>query len=93
MKCSNQFECTYCDETHYLKDGQCLPNCPAGYEKVDRNCVKCPPSCTNCKSSTTDTSKLDICINCDPEYYLYKSKCVKDCPVTTFNTNTTCESI
>lgn len=93
LKCNNKFDCTNCDDSHYLKDGTCLTDCPAGYEKVDRKCIKCPESCTNCKASTTDNTKLDICTNCDTGNYLFKSKCVKDCPITTYKTNTTCECI
>lgn len=94
LKCYNQFDCRICDDTHYLINGLCLIDCPAGYEKVNQNCVKCPLSCTNCISSNMDSSILDICTVCDPGHYLYKSKCVKgSCPITTYKTNSTCESI
>jgi len=66
--------CVECNTPFVINDNSCRPNCPDGtFAGPDRICVPCADGCSNC---TNDSN----CSKCLSGFFLYKNKCVKECP-------------
>lgn len=71
---SKGFDCTDCDDSHYLYQGKCIDKCPDGYySSTDNICMKCINNCETCESSS-------ICISCQNNYFFYNKTCTNLCP-------------
>ena len=76
---SHQYHCTSCEEDFYLyrvspESRTCLRVCPLGTLLQGLICQPCREHCSACLSVPSN------CIQCQPNYILYKSKCVEACP-------------
>ncbi|CAB1414147.1 unnamed protein product [Pleuronectes platessa] len=70
-----QQECVSCsDPAALLKDGECVPDCGAGFYSQDGVCHACDSSCASC---FPDNPK---CMSCPPATALHHGKCISQCP-------------
>ncbi|XP_025833035.1 furin-like protease 2 [Agrilus planipennis] len=68
---SNSTQCISCELGRYWHEGQCLKDCPAHHyaDTVQKECVECPPGCSECNKTT--------CISCLDDWQINsKGRCV-----------------
>uniref|UniRef100_A0A3Q3IUW6 VWFC domain-containing protein n=1 Tax=Monopterus albus TaxID=43700 RepID=A0A3Q3IUW6_MONAL len=71
----SQKDCVSCsDPADLLKDGECVPDCGAGFYIQEGVCYACDLSCASC---FPDNPK---CMSCPPGTALHHGKCVTQCP-------------
>ncbi|XP_075401034.1 extracellular matrix organizing protein FRAS1 [Tenrec ecaudatus] len=66
--------CTACQPSHVLLDGQCLSHCPDGYFNQEGRCTECHPTCKQCHGP----SESD-CTSCHPHGTLMGGSCWTAC--------------
>eukprot|EP00440_Ansanella_granifera_P021337 gb/GFBE01023163.1/.p1 GENE.gb/GFBE01023163.1/~~gb/GFBE01023163.1/.p1 ORF type:complete len:1520 (+),score=233.79 gb/GFBE01023163.1/:1-4560(+) len=73
--CTSPQECTSCNDTHVLIDGDCRGDCVSGsYPGSFGACNACPGKCTSCTSATN-------CTACASGHYLLEGDCMAgECP-------------
>ncbi|XP_023814674.1 extracellular matrix protein FRAS1 isoform X2 [Oryzias latipes] len=68
-------DCTSCsDPAALLRDGECVPDCGAGFYSQDGVCYACDSSCASCFPNNP------TCMSCPPGAALHHGKCVTQCP-------------
>ncbi|KAL0965792.1 hypothetical protein UPYG_G00285770 [Umbra pygmaea] len=69
----NATHCLSCVKPLLLHKHQCVVACPLGQLLRDGECQRCPTACQECSPDSQ-------CTRCDEYYFLYKGRCVVDCP-------------
>uniref|UniRef100_A0A3P9GZH8 Fraser extracellular matrix complex subunit 1 n=1 Tax=Oryzias latipes TaxID=8090 RepID=A0A3P9GZH8_ORYLA len=68
-------DCTSCSyPAALLRDGECVPDCGAGFYSQDGVCYACDSSCASCFPNNP------TCMSCPPGAALHHGKCVTQCP-------------
>lgn len=68
---SNSSQCISCPLGHFWHEGRCVKECPAHHyaDTYQRECVECPPGCSECNKTT--------CISCLDDWKVNsKGRCV-----------------
>jgi hypothetical protein len=68
----NQSLCEDCYEGYFNNNGICQHNCPNGYYKSKKQCLKCPIGCDECNSENT-------CAKCLKGFFYKNGVCLPDC--------------
>lgn len=73
-RCSelNPAFCEDCYESYFNNNGVCQHNCPKGYFKSKKQCLKCPSGCIECSSENT-------CSKCTIGFFYKNGLCSSDC--------------
>lgn len=85
--CNSLSTCLTCN-TGYLLNGICRNDCPDGYfpNKASLICQQCAVGCTTCIGSS-----INQCKTCAPNYLLYGTTCVDNCPDGSFKSGLSCQ--
>ena len=82
-KCTDKVNCIECSENSYKFDRNCVKTCPPFTYPKGRNCEYCLDS-ERCKQC--DIENPENCLSCSSGI-LYNNKCINDCPIGTFYSN------
>ncbi|XP_012860276.2 extracellular matrix organizing protein FRAS1 [Echinops telfairi] len=66
--------CTACQPSHVLLDGQCLSHCPDEYFNQEGRCTECHPTCKQCHGPSDSD-----CTSCHPHGALVGGSCWTAC--------------
>ncbi|KAM9238088.1 extracellular matrix organizing protein FRAS1 [Dugong dugon] len=70
----SRHNCTTCQSSHVLLNGQCLSQCPDGYFNQEGSCTECHPTCRQCHGPLESN-----CISCHPHVTLMGGNCRTNC--------------
>ena len=78
LNCVNSSEnCTACKSGFFLKEKQCLRDCPNGTwtDKMTLKCRECEQGCASCSENGKD------CFYCNESFFLINGYCSSKCPL------------
>ncbi|KAG7476278.1 hypothetical protein MATL_G00081180 [Megalops atlanticus] len=78
LHCSgpSKLHCLGCHHKHFLLNGTCIDDCPAGFfrDTEQRRCEPCHPSCLTCVGRLSHQ-----CLTCKPDLFREDKACVDTC--------------